>query len=60
MPSAAAVDVHIRLAPDGETVTGSLVDPSGAETDFEGYVELIAAIERLLGRHRPSLDQEIR
>jgi hypothetical protein len=60
MASVTAVEVRLRLAPDGDTVTGSLVEPNGTTTDFEGYVELIAAIERLLGRHRPSLDQEIR
>ena len=50
MAPTTAVDVHLRLAPDGDTVTGHLLDPDGTETPFEGYVELIAALERLLGR----------
>jgi len=45
-----AVEVRISVALDGDTVAGRLVGPSGAETAFDGYVELIAAIERLLER----------
>jgi len=45
-----AVDVRISVALDGNSIVGRLVGPSGAETAFDGYVELIAAIERLLER----------
>jgi hypothetical protein len=48
MPEPAPIDLHLVLSPASEPVAGRLVDPDGAETPFEGYVELIAAIERHL------------
>ena len=48
----ATVDVHLRLTAGADPVTGRLLDPAGHETGFEGYVELIAALERLLDPDR--------
>jgi len=48
----ATVDVHLRLTAGANPVTGRLLDPRGHETGFEGYVELIAALERLLDPDR--------
>lgn len=46
------VEVHLRLTAGADPVTGRLLDAAGHETGFEGYVELIAALERLLDPDR--------
>jgi hypothetical protein len=54
-PTTDLLDVRLQLAHDGETVVGSVAAPPGPAVGFEGYVELIAALERLLGHHeRPA------
>lgn len=55
------LDVHLLLTPDADPVAGALVDDGGETTSFEGYVELISVLERVLDRHgRPSPDPTTR
>ncbi len=49
----APVDVHLLLTPGSDPVRGRLeVDDGGV--DFEGYVELIAALQRVLTGDPPA------
>lgn len=52
-PHRSPVDVHLFLTPGSDPVRGRLeVDDVGV--DFEGYVELIAALQRILTGNPPA------
>ena len=48
------LEVHLRLSLGADPVSGRVVGPSGHPVDFEGYVELIATLERLLHPRPPT------
>lgn len=54
-PADGSVDVHLLLIPDADPVSGQVLEEDGTTTDFEGYMELIATLERLVGHDRPTI-----
>lgn len=47
-PPRPPVDVHLRLTRGSDPVQGRLLAVDGDDVDFEGYMELVAAIHRIV------------
>jgi hypothetical protein len=45
--ASAITQVTLRVEPGSEPISGQVLLPDGTETAFEGYVQLIAALEEL-------------
>jgi hypothetical protein len=45
--ASAVTEVTLRVEPGSEPISGQVLLPDGTETGFEGYVQLIAALEEL-------------